>query len=197
MRQILFFIAITIVACSNNTKQNNLKNFEVSQKLSSGKSFYVKDSAMYSRIFLNELKEDLDRNYESMKLIEDKLFITRKLNNELKEEIIKIPSFLPLNVKAKYVTNSDTCKFELLLKMKNFTTFTYELLEKNKTLENGEATIIESFYLGSETLIDDNGITIGAYDYMTTDKDKNHIRLSMDGKYAEISIERIPTLKKE
>jgi hypothetical protein len=81
--------------------------------------------------------------------------------------------------------------------MKNLTTFTYELLEKDKTFEKGEATIIESFYLGSETLIDENEITIGAYDYMTNDKDKNRIRLSMNGKYAEISIERIPTLKKE
>jgi|GEM_PF-1787296 len=197
MRKLFLIFAVIGFACSSNVSQTKKNKFEINQTLNQDKKLYIEDSTLYSEIFINELRNDLLRNYKSIKLVDKELRMISNSSDDLTEKISKIPTILQQNAEVKFKSATDSCIFELFLRMKNLTTFSYTLKENQKIIKEGEATLGVQFYLGCEPIEDENGNETGAYEYFTNDLNNTRIRINMSGKTAVITLEEIPLLIRE
>jgi len=199
MKKLFLIIAVIGIACSSNVSQTKRNKFEINETLPSGKPFYIEDSTKYSGRFIKELREM--GMFESLKLIDNKLFITHKMYNGEKyivsSDTITIPNILPLNTEVKYQAETDSGKVVLTLQMKNLTTLFFELKKNERIIEKGEASLIGGFFLGAETNEDENENAYIVIPYYGLNESEISIRIRQTGETATVNIESIPELKRE
>ena len=115
--------------------------------------FYIKDETKYSENFLSEFKKHHEI-YETVSLIEDTIIV----NND-KENIIIIPTDLPLNKKVIYEKTEKEKKQVLTINRVNISTLEYsyyEMIKGRKTKERqGIADLEPTFYFGAEGTFED------------------------------------------
>jgi hypothetical protein len=132
--------------------------------------FYIKDEKQYSETFLAEFKAK-HSIYETVALIDDTIII----NND-RENIILIPTDLPLNQPITYEESAKGIKYILTVKRINFSTLEYnyfETVNENKKNEKqGQADLEPVFYFGAEgTFEDENENVYGMNEYINSSKD--------------------------
>lgn len=126
--------------------------------------FYVRDSSLYSAIFLQEFRKTY-RAYKEVALLGDTILI----NNEYKN-IITIPVDLPLNQIVEYVRIDKDKSYTLFLKRVNVSSLEYVYYEseggREINQEQGTADLEALFYLRAEAVFEDesgNSFGMNAY----------------------------------
>ena len=172
--EIIGVIFMTVLfSCGNNT--SNKKNIEQTEiessqsnideqiatienditeiKKTKSTKFYIKDETKYSENFLSEFKK-YHGCYETVSLIEDTIIV----NND-KENLIIIPTDLPLNKKIIYEKIEKEKEKVLIVKRVNFSTleyYHYEIVKGKKINEKqGRADLEPTFYFGAEGTFED------------------------------------------
>lgn len=127
--------------------------------------FYVRDSSLYSGIFLQEFKKTY-RAYKEVALLGDTILI----NNDYKN-IITIPVDLPLNQIVEYARTDEDKSYTLFLKRVNISSLEYVYYEseggREINCEQGTADLEALFYLRAEAVFeDDSGNLSGMSEYI-------------------------------
>jgi hypothetical protein len=199
MKELFIILALISFSCSNPGNPLKKNNSQVNPILATEKSFFIEDPLLYSPSFINGLKE-LNGSFKSLKLVGNKMYTIHESYNGVKMitsfDTIKIPSLIPPGVETKYKAVTDSSNFDLSLKMKNLTTLNYILKNNEKIMASGEVVLIPSFFLASESLLDENGHETGGMDYFS-DNDSIRLRISLSGDLVQINNEKVPLLKKE
>jgi hypothetical protein len=202
-KSILYFsLIISIFSCSNirnkSTKQNRESsdtnqvtttrqdfsngNMQINQKIH-GKIFMVKDSSKYATTFINELR-DLCPEYESLKLIDDKLYLITKPFNGQKYvnsmDTYSIPSILPLNILIKYKAAKANKNYALFVKRINYTSIEYEFKTNNFVIKTGQCALSGGFILGFETELENDSSAYGVDEYLDKSNCWTIIRIEMN-----------------
>lgn len=168
-------LTLLFISCGNkmdNTKvkeQGNVElgNVNTEEKQSQSTQFYIKDEKQYSETFLAEFKAK-HSIYETVALIGDTIII----NND-RENIILIPTDLPLDKLVNYEESADGIKYTLEVKRINFSTLEYNYFEtvngKKKNEKQGQADLEPVFYFGAEgTFEDENENVYGMNEYISS-----------------------------
>lgn len=180
LEYIVVILSLLFISCGN--KINKVKGQGIDKLVSVDKDenhkknqsqstqFYIKDKTQYSETFLKEFKAK-HNIYKTVALIGDTIII-----NEDRENIILIPSDLPLNRFVTYEEDTDGIKYTLIVKRINFSTLKYNYFEtvneKIKNEEQGQADLEPVFYFGAEgTFEDENENVYGMNEYISFSKD--------------------------
>lgn len=184
MGHLAVILTLLFISCGNkidNAKVKEQSNVELvnvsidkdeNQKENQSQStqFYIKDEKQYSETFLAEFKAK-HSIYETVALIGDTIII----NND-RENIILIPTDLPLDRLVTYEENADGIKYTLTVKRINLSTLEYNYFEtvngKMKNEKQGQADLEPVFYFGAEgTFEDENENVYGMNEYVNSSKD--------------------------
>ncbi len=181
MGHLAIILTLLFISCGNkidtNVKeQGNSDIVSIDKDESQNKNqsqptqFYIKDEKQYSETFLAEFKAK-HSIYETVALIDDTIII----NND-RENIILIPTDLPLNQPITYEESAKGIKYILTVKRINFSTLEYnyfETVNENKKNEKqGQADLEPVFYFGAEgTFEDENENVYGMNEYINSSKD--------------------------
>ena len=139
---------------SNIDKQiTTIENDITNPKNTKTTKFHIKDETKYSEKFLSEFKK-YHEIYETVSLIEDTIIV----NND-RENIVIIPTDLPLNKKVIYESTEKEKKQILTVNRVNISTLEYsyyEIVKGKKTNERqGKADLAPTFYFGAEGTFED------------------------------------------
>lgn len=165
-----------------------LKNKRQINQMITGKLFYVKDSALYSSSFIQDLRR-ICPSMDSLKLLDDTLYVADKYTIGKKPfssfTAEPLPTELPINKVVIYKAEKEQRKYLLKLKRVSYTGIEFELFLDDQSIRKGLAIMSGDFFLGSECGPDENGKEYCATQYLTKEKSAIsdcYVRLTVEEK---------------
>lgn len=167
-------LTLFLISCGNKIYKVSEQSIDKGEKQKINQSqstqFYIKDKNQYSETFLTEFKAK-HNIYKTVALIGDTIII----NND-RENIILIPTDLPLDKLVTYEESVDGVKYIVSVKRINLSTIEYSYFEtvngKIKNKKQGQADLEPVFYFGAEgTFEDENENVYGMNEYISSSKD--------------------------